>query len=330
MNKAILTVVKIFISLLGLGLILFIFYDKLDTVFLTVIESDKNVLFFGVFCYVFINILSAYRLKTVLLMQNISISVMNAWKLNYLGYFFNLFMPSSIGGDIGKAYYIFKYSNKKGESFIGVFVDRIIGLFSVCFLCVLTLPFIYTQINNPLIPVIVCIFTLLVILIILLLTNKKLALLLQHMRYPIIPDKISSIVNKLFSLIFQCRNHPTIAFRAFSLSLVFQILSILSIYIVSQSINSDLTFMHFLLLMPLVYIFSMIPSINGIGVREGALIYFFTTYITVEKAIAFSLLFDIALYTCSFVGLFIYLFQNVFSKNKMQLNKVSFDHNTST
>jgi uncharacterized membrane protein YbhN (UPF0104 family) len=43
-------------------------------------------------------------------------------------------------------------------------------------------------------------------------------------------------------------------------------------------------------MVPLVWAVSMLPSLNGLGVREGAFVYFFKGYIGPEKAFAVSLL----------------------------------------
>lgn len=45
-----------------------------------------------------------------------------------------------------------------------------------------------------------------------------------------------------------------------------------------------------LLIIPIIWTVSMLPSLNGLGVREGAFVYFLKGYIGTEKAFAISLL----------------------------------------
>ena len=63
-----------------------------------------------------------------------------------------------------------------------------------------------------------------------------------------------------------------------------------------------------LLLMPLVSIISMLPSINGLGIRESAIYFLFGPYVGYENAIALSLLWLFMLLSASLVGAISYLF----------------------
>ncbi|MFC1677077.1 lysylphosphatidylglycerol synthase transmembrane domain-containing protein [Planctomycetota bacterium] len=62
--------------------------------------------------------------------QKIFISYGASVKLYFLGWFYNNFMPSSVGGDLIRAWYVTQHTEKKFEAALSVFVDRIIGLLS--------------------------------------------------------------------------------------------------------------------------------------------------------------------------------------------------------
>jgi len=62
--------------------------------------------------------------------QSIFINFWAAVRLHFLGLFYNNFMPSSVGGDLIRAWYATKHTNKKFEAALSVFVDRAIGLLS--------------------------------------------------------------------------------------------------------------------------------------------------------------------------------------------------------
>ena len=70
--------------------------------------------------------------------------------------------------------------------------------------------------------------------------------------------------------------------------------------------------LNFFLVVPIAAFASMLPSINGLGVREGAFVYFLRGIITPEKAFAISLLWLFQLFIVSFIGGFIYLFKGRF------------------
>lgn len=82
--------------------------------------------------------LSIYRWQLLLRSQGISVAYVKALKLSFIGFFFNIFMPGSVGGDFIKAYYIAKQQEeKKTAAVTSVFLDRVIGLFSLVLLATL-------------------------------------------------------------------------------------------------------------------------------------------------------------------------------------------------
>ncbi len=62
--------------------------------------------------------------------QGIFISYWTAVKLYLLGWFYNNVMPSSVGGDLVRLWYVTKHTDKKFEAALSVLVDRMIGLIS--------------------------------------------------------------------------------------------------------------------------------------------------------------------------------------------------------
>ncbi|UCG49590.1 MAG: flippase-like domain-containing protein [Phycisphaerales bacterium] len=74
--------------------------------------------------------LVAFRWWLLLKTQDIFIRPGAAVRLHFLGLFYNNFMPSSVGGDLLRAWYVTKHTEKRFEAALSVFVDRFIGLAS--------------------------------------------------------------------------------------------------------------------------------------------------------------------------------------------------------
>lgn len=55
----------------------------------------------------------AYRLKLLMSGQGILLPIKDAVYLTFIGYFFNNFLPTAIGGDLAKAYYASKKTDNK-------------------------------------------------------------------------------------------------------------------------------------------------------------------------------------------------------------------------
>lgn len=96
------------------------------------------VLFFLAFVNLFIN---TFRWYILLKAQNIEIPVLELLKLSFIGLFFNYAMPSSIGGDVVKGYYLisqYKTTSKVGAGF-SILLDRLIGFYGMSIMAVLVI-----------------------------------------------------------------------------------------------------------------------------------------------------------------------------------------------
>ena len=111
----------------------------------------------------------------------------------------------------------------------------------------------------------------------------------------------------LYDGLHHFKNHKRVILRVAVLSAVGQVLGILTVYFFIRALSRDINFFYVLLLTPVVHLMSMLPSINGLGVREGAFVYFFKNLIGLHEASALAILFLFMLLLSSVLGGFIYM-----------------------
>jgi len=73
--------------------------------------------------------------------------------------------------------------------------------------------------------------------------------------------------------------------------------------------------------MPIISAMSLIPSINGLGIREGATVLLFAPLIGKENAFAISILLLAALFIVSIIGGIVYLASPQFKMNLKEVRK---------
>lgn len=78
--------------------------------------------------YIIGQLIFVARWSLLLNVQSIKIGFWPAVRLHFLGLFYNNCLPGSIGGDLPRAWYVTKHTDKKLEAALSVFFDRIIGL----------------------------------------------------------------------------------------------------------------------------------------------------------------------------------------------------------
>jgi len=76
------------------------------------------------------HVLIALRWALLLSTQQIYIGKLTAVKLYYLGWFYNNFMPGAVGGDLVRAWYVTRHTDKRLHAALSVFADRVVGLIS--------------------------------------------------------------------------------------------------------------------------------------------------------------------------------------------------------
>jgi uncharacterized protein (TIRG00374 family) len=74
-------------------------------------------------------LLSAWRWQILLAAQEVKIGYFLALRLTFVGMFFSTFIPGSTGGDLVKAYYVWRGGRKRTASVTTVFLDRVLGLY---------------------------------------------------------------------------------------------------------------------------------------------------------------------------------------------------------
>jgi glycosyltransferase 2 family protein len=78
--------------------------------------------------YVLGQLIFVARWSLLLKVQSIHIGFWPAVRLHFLGLFYNNCLPGAIGGDLPRAWYVTKHTDKKLEAALSVFVDRVVGL----------------------------------------------------------------------------------------------------------------------------------------------------------------------------------------------------------
>lgn len=83
----------------------------------------------------------AWRLRLLLVIQEIRLSLRDAVWLTFAGNFFNFAMPGTTGGDLYKAYHVARQTKRRTEGVTIVLLDRVIGLVSFLLLATCTIAF---------------------------------------------------------------------------------------------------------------------------------------------------------------------------------------------
>ncbi len=262
---------------------------------------------FGAALLIFILATSLASLRLKLLVEaqkGSSVTFLESASLTFIGYFFNNFLPTSIGGDVAKAYYLARRTPNKTASFTAVFVDRMMGLFTMIFMAFIALFFVNGSIIDRNVKLTIYTITSIAFLAVLFMMNKGIARKFSFTLVLVRPfrDKLKD----LYDAINGYRHHSILIIRSLAISVTSQLLFFSAIGILVMCIGSRVSFANILLLVPIVGILSLLPSINGLGIREGSMVLLFGPLIGKENALAVSILWFFVLLIISVLGGLVY------------------------
>ncbi len=292
MRKRTLTILlKLFISALLLALIM----KKAGPHSIILRMRSMNAWFFllAIALYVVLSWLVALRWR-ILLDGRYRIGTL--FSLHMIGNFFNTILPSSMGGDAVKAYYLYRESKQAGVSFGSVFLDRYMGLLARLTLGLVSCAAAFAELKaigmQWAIPALFLAFT----------AGSLVVLRLRiGGRFDAVADFYDYVRTRLA--------RRRVMLRTFLLSLIIQSLLILMVASVARSIGQSLSFIELFVLVPIIMTLMIVPvSISGFGVREGAFVAIFNlTGIPSSVSVSLSFLWFLSMAAASLIGLVEYL-----------------------
>ena len=214
-------------------------------------------------------------------------------KLRFIGSFFNLFLPTGIGGDFIRAYYLSRHERREMSTVLTtLLLERSGGLCALLLIGTLSSALSGLKILGS--PIVGLFFLLLVgyalanVFIFHYWIHAQIAARLKKWHFDSVETKLRLIYEGLQTL---ARNGKAMS-GTLSLSLLIQFSSILIMWLLAQGIGVSTPFATFLVFIPLINLTIMIPlTINGIGLRESAYYLLFSQVgLAAEMSVSLSLL----------------------------------------
>ena len=296
---------RVIISLSLIIVLLYLMRGSYGEITSAIKKTDIRIFALGFLIFLSALGVASYRLFLIIKAQGgVSVNYKEAASLALIGMFFNNFLPTSIGGDLVKAYYLSRKTRDRIGSFASVLVDRIIGLLTMIFMASAALLFIQSSIIGDDIRQVLYGITAVALLVVLFVINKTFARSLSGLFAFARPLTVK--FKDAYYTIHRYKHNKKLIAESLGISVISQLLFYLSFGAVAFSIGSKISPIDALLRIPLISLMSMLPSLNGLGLREGATVVLFGPLIGKESAFAVSILWILVLLISSVIGGLIY------------------------
>ena len=253
--------------------------------------------------------MSAVRWATLARPIGIKTPFTEMFRYYLIGMFFNLFAPSTVGGDVTRVYYLVKDEEAHAEgravttvhAAMSVLMDRGIGMLVLVWLGAAGL------LLFPDYPIPVPARTATLWLALAMLVGVLLMPLLRRL----LPEDGHQLVVKLRLALRSYRTHWQALGAASLLSLLVHLIQAWMHVAMGRALDLELPFSFCLIVYPLVGTFAAIPiSVNGLGLREGGYVFLLAVLgIGTEKSVAFGILLFLIVVLDSLIGGLLFLLQ---------------------
>jgi uncharacterized membrane protein YbhN (UPF0104 family) len=215
----------------------------------------------------------------------------------FIGMYFNLFLPTSVGGDVVRAWYLSGGSGRRLAAFLSVFVDRCSGLGVLLGMACLAMALCPVEVPAW-VPVSVwgagsC-------------AVAGLCLAPTAARW----THRFARVRRLTEGARQYLRRPRVLVGSTALSLVIQVVNVLIVWMLAQGMGIEAPLAYFWIAVPMVTLLTMVPvSLNGMGVREwGMVLFLHPLGVSAGTAMSLAFLWFAVFTAVSLLGGGVYLF----------------------
>lgn len=247
-----------------------------------------------------------------------------AIRLHFLGLFYNNIMPSSVGGDLIRAWYAAKHTEKRVEAALSVFIDRGIGLFGLVWMAALS--YWLLRADNALESAAAAegeaqgglhrygelgLYTLLgliaVLCVLLLWGRTRQVLVSSGVK---LLSRLRSMVRRGYEAVRLCCKSPLTILGTFGLTLLLQSVTIVSLWVLGRDLDIGAGLKYYFMIFPAMWVVGALPiSIAGFGILEGGITVLFVRLVgtSPEQAACLALCQRFIWILCSLPGALIHL-----------------------
>ncbi len=280
---------------------------KLDFKEVAKVFSNISVWVLGVVVAAFLvsQVILAFRWWLFMRSSNIQIPLWSATKLTFLGLYFNNFLPGSIGGDLVRAWYVAKHTDRRMAAVISVFVDRLLALLGTILMALTGVMlagqeglFVASDKKKDYMGLILehrhlilAVLAVVVMLSVGLAAVPAVRVRLKALYLKALQHGKSAFVHLLEAGILFVKK-PLLGPGALMLTFLLQGIVILSMWFLGMEMGIPTSMEGYFVFLPVMWVVGSVPiSIAGIGIMEGGLIVLFTQFggASLEAATALAL-----------------------------------------
>jgi len=219
---------------------------------------------------------STYKWGLLLRIKGIDVPFRTLVNYYYVGKFFNAFLPTNIGGDGVRVYYLHDGHDAGPDSVSSVVVERLTGLLTVLVLAGVASVFLLGRLPTAVVAAVFLVFVPGGVVLFGLLFTDAGRRLFERTLFRVERFGLGERVADAYGAIHAYRDAGRALVPVFALSVLYRLLLVVNHFLVALALGIHVPVVYFLAFVPLVELLLAAPvSIQGFGVREVSYVYLF-------------------------------------------------------
>jgi len=279
--------------------------------------SRIDIYIYILLCIIFLiqHFILAIRWNVLLKAVSINSPILGLFRVILYGQVLNKLLPSSIGGDSAKvAFVMVNNPDDKAAAVSATIIDRVVGLFVLFLIVLVTLPMIDTITTSQKLSILL-VFGMIVIVAVITYLGWIDKVIERVLSMKLFKNQVGKQLVTLWRYFQQYREYPVAMLKACGLSLLIKVIMILSQHYTFSVIGVRVPLLDMFFSIPLVNLATTIPiSIGGLGVREASLTALLN--IPADQVVSYSLI----QYSIPIVIAVLVLLISLFTNNRTSRN----------
>jgi uncharacterized protein (TIRG00374 family) len=290
----------------------------------TLLHLDLTIALVGLVVGLYTLMVSAYQWQCLLRGEQIHIDLTRLANLYLVGIAFNHFLPTSVGGDVVKIYYVARESKNMSGSASAAIMARVTGLFGMLLVAYPALLIWHASIPSQVSVLLLSLSGFVLLMVsatfclallftrfahtswLISLTN---VLLPSFLREKLVRSKLLSKGIDIGNTLVASAKKPSPMVGSILFGVLFHLVACLNYYSFGMALHMSVPLHFYFVAIPLVALVAFLPiSINGFGLRESAMVFVFSAaHVPAVTALLLAFVMNVQMLFFGLVGICIYV-----------------------
>ncbi len=250
-----------------------------DSLLHTLSQVNLFWLAFSIAVGVLLTVISSWKWQVLLHSKGIEVSLARLVQFYFIGRFFNMFLPSSMGGDVVRVWELSRHSGEKYEALASVLVERLSGMTTLIF--VSTVAVLAHDYQLPILSAGVLFLAVMNLVIFWLILDQRILPLLSRLlgnRFHFAAVLLVKL-SRIQDAVREYKDNKMVLAQVFAISCLFYFMAVVNVWGTALAFFPDVRFFSMLLAVPAIMLVMNLPvSVGGIGLMEAAFTFFFPVF----------------------------------------------------